>query len=62
MDALIYLVAAIVICGVLLWGMEQLPMDATLKQVARVLVIVILVIYAVYVVLGMVGHAPVWRR
>jgi len=47
---LVYLVAAVLICGVLVWGLDQLPgIDATFKQVARILIIVVLVIWAILV-------------
>jgi hypothetical protein len=69
MIELLYLVGAIVIVGVLLWGLEQFPLDATLKNVARVLLIVVLVIYAVVVIINLVAGfmgaqpmVPLWRR
>jgi hypothetical protein len=58
---ILQLVAAIVIVGVVVWGLMQLPIDEMFKKVARVILIVALVIWAVYVLLGMVGAAPVFK-
>jgi len=56
---LIYLVAGIIIAGVLLWGLQNLPaVDATLKQIARIIIIVVLVIWAVYVLVGLLQGLP----
>lgn len=45
---LLWLLVIIAIAGVLLWGLEQFPsMDATFKQIARVIVIVVVSIYAI---------------
>ena len=51
---LVYLVAGIVIAGVLVWGLLQLPIDYTFKNIARVAVIVVLVIWIVWVLVNMV--------
>ena len=53
--ALLYLVAAVIVVGALVWGLMQMPIDETFKHVARVILIVFLVIWTVYVVLGMAG-------
>ena len=38
-----------------------MPMDDTLKTIARVIIIVAVVIYAVMILLGMAGHLPAFR-
>jgi hypothetical protein len=58
---ILQLVAAVVIVGVVVWGLMQLPMDETFKKVARVILIVALVIWAVYVLLGMIGAQPAFK-
>lgn len=49
------IIFAIVVIGVILWGVEQLPMDPTFKAVVRVLCIVIMVIWVAYAILSMAG-------
>ena len=62
MSPLIQLVFAILIVGVLVWAIDQLPgIDATFKQVAKVILIVVLVIWALTVIFGMFGYAPLGR-
>ena len=46
------LILALVIVGIVLWGVEQLPMDPTIKTVVRVVVIVLVVIWVARVILG----------
>jgi hypothetical protein len=58
---ILQLVAAVVIIGVIVWGLMQLPIDETFKNIARVILIVALVIWAVYVLLGMVGAVPAFK-
>jgi len=57
LHSVIQLVAAIVILGVVVWGMDQLPIDDTFKRVAKVVAIVALVIWVVVILIGMVGIA-----
>jgi hypothetical protein len=48
---IIWLVAAVLICGVVIWGLDQLPaIDATFKQVARIVIVAGLLIWAIVVV------------
>lgn len=49
------IIFAIIVLGVILWGVEQLPMDATFKQVVRVLCIVVMVVWVAYAILGLLG-------
>jgi preprotein translocase subunit SecE len=58
MQPFIHIVAAILIVGVLVWGIDQLPgIDPTFKQIARVLLIVALVIFALLTLLSFIGSA-----
>ena len=54
-NAVLGLVAVVCIVGAVLWGLTQLPLDPTLKTVARVILIVVLVIYAIKVLMGLLG-------
>ena len=56
---LLQLVAALVIVGLILWALTQIPMDPTIAKVIRVLVIVVVCVWLVYVLLGMAGSAPI---
>ncbi len=46
---LIWIIAALLILGVLLWALNQIPgIDPTIKAVVRVIVIVIVAIWLIY--------------
>lgn len=49
------LILALVILGVLLWAITQLPMDPVIAKVIRVVVIVLVVIWVARVLLGSGG-------
>ena len=55
---LIQIVIALVIVGLVLWVVTQIPMDAAIARIIRVVVIVCVVIWLLYVVLGMTGSGP----
>jgi hypothetical protein len=59
---LLQLVAALVIVGLILWALTQIPMDPTIAKIIRVLVIVCVGIWLVYVLLGMAGSGPILGR
>lgn len=42
---LISILVALIIVGVLLWAVQQIPMDATIKRIITVLAVVICVLY-----------------
>ena len=55
----VWLVLVIVIAGVLVWALGALPLDATIKQIGRVAIIVLFVIMLVLAVLQCLGlQAP----
>jgi hypothetical protein len=61
MPQLIQLVVAVLIVGVLVWAIDQLPMiDPAFKKVARVILIVALAIWAIIVIASLVGY-PITR-
>lgn len=49
------IIFAIVVMGVILWGVEQLWMDPTFEAVVRVLCNVIMVIWVAYAILAIAG-------
>jgi type IV secretory pathway TrbL component len=51
---MIELVLTLVVIGVVLWAIEQLPMDATIRKAIRVVVIVCVVFYLLRV-FGVIG-------
>ncbi len=65
MIALLQVVVAILIAGVLVWAIDSLPgIDATFKSVAKVLIIAVLVIWVILLLYGLVvGGVPLrlWR-
>lgn len=57
LNLLLQIIVTLVIVGVLLWALEQFPMDATIAKIIKVVVVVAAVIYAVHILLAMTGHA-----
>jgi hypothetical protein len=55
---LIQTIVALVIVGLVLWVVAQIPMDAAIARIIRVVVIAFVVIWLLYVVLGMAGSGP----
>jgi len=57
-NCIVWVVLAVVIAGVLVWGMQALPLDPTVKQIGKVAIIIIFVIMLAYVVMSCLGlHA-----
>lgn len=54
---LLDLVVVLIIIGLLLWAVGQVPMDPTIAKLIRVVVIVAVVIWLLYALVG-VGHMP----
>lgn len=52
--ALIQIVVILVIAGLILWGLSQIPMDPTVARIIRVVVIVVLCIWLLYFLVGLV--------
>lgn len=55
LETLVILLVVIVIAGVLLWALDQFPLDVTLKRLARVVVVVFVVIIMCLLLLDLVG-------
>ncbi len=56
---LIWVVAALLIVGVILWALNQIPgIDGTIKAVVRVVIIVVLAIWLIYFLAGLATSLP----
>lgn len=53
--ALLSLLVALLIVGVILWAVGQIPMDPTIAKVIRVVVIVVVLIWLIYFLAGLLG-------
>lgn len=49
---MVSLIVGIVIVGLLLWAAEQIPMNATVKRILQVVVIVLLVLWLLQALTG----------
>jgi len=49
---LIDILVVLIIVGLLLWIAEQIPMDATIKRIIRIVVIVAVCIWLIYFLVG----------
>ena len=54
-NGLIILVVVLILAGLALWVIQQLPLDATIMKIIRVIVIVVCVISAVVFLLDLTG-------
>ncbi len=59
MSALISIVIALVIIGVVLWAVQQLPIDDTIRVVIRVVVVLFAVLWLLGVLTGWHGFGGV---
>lgn len=57
-SALLSLLVALLIVGVILWGASQIPMDPTIARVIRVVVVVVVCIWLIYFLFGLLGGGP----
>jgi hypothetical protein len=55
---LIQIVIVLVIVGLLLWVVTQLPIDAAIARIIRVVVIVCVCIWLLYLLAGFAGGIP----
>lgn len=53
LPALVSLLVALLIVGVILWGLSQIPMDPAIARVIRVVVIVVVAIWLIYFLVGL---------
>lgn len=52
---LIQIVVALVIVGLILWAIQQFPIDPAISRVIRVVVIVVVVIWLLYALMSIAG-------
>ena len=57
---LIQILVTLLIVGVILWGITQIPMDAAIARIIRVVVILFVCIWLIYLLAGMFGAGPVF--
>jgi hypothetical protein len=50
---LLQILIVLIVVGLLLWVVEQIPMDATIKRIIRVVVIVFVCLWLIYILVGM---------
>lgn len=53
--ALFQILIVLIVVGLILWGISQIPMDATIARIIRVVVIVFVAIWLIYLLFGMAG-------
>ena len=60
--SLVWIVAAILIAGVIVWAVDNLPgIDESFRKVAKVAIIAVLVIFAIVTLVGLFGAGVHWR-
>ena len=55
MGFLIEIVIVLVVVGLLLWIVQQIPMDPTIARIIRVCVIVFVAVWLLYILIGFAG-------
>jgi hypothetical protein len=55
MGFLIEIVIVLIVVGLLLWIVQQIPMDPTIARIIRVCVIVFVCIWLLYMLIGFAG-------
>jgi len=59
---LIQILIMLLVAGVLLWGIQHLPIDAAIAGIIRVVIIVVVCIWLIYLLAGMTGASPILRH
>ena len=57
---LIQIIIVLVVVGLALWIIQQIPMDATIARIIRVVIIVVVCIWLLYLLLGVAGSGPLF--
>lgn len=55
---LIEIIIVLVIVGLALWVIQQIPMDAAIARIIRVVVIVCVVLWLLYILVGFLPAGP----
>lgn len=53
---LLGLIVALLIAAVFLWGVDRLPLDGTIKQIIKVLVVVIAAVFVILFLAALFGY------
>jgi len=59
---LIQIVFVLIIVGLLLWVVQQIPMDPTIAKIIRVVVVVVVCLWLLSVLLGYLPNGPYPHR
>jgi len=59
---LIQIVIVLIIAGLALWIVQQIPMDPAISRIIRVVVIVAIAIWLIYVLLGLLPATGLLHR
>ena len=59
---LIQVVIVLVVVGLALWILQQIPMDATIARIIRVVIIVVVCIWLLYLLVGFLPASIPMRR
>lgn len=46
------IILTLVVIGLILWGLDQIPMDGTVKRIIHVVVIILVVLWLLQVIFG----------
>lgn len=57
---LLQVLLVLLVVGVVLWGISQIPMDATILRLIRVVIIVVVAIWLLYLAFGVIGTGPLY--
>lgn len=55
---LIQIIIVLIVVGLALWVISQIPMDAQIARIIRVVIIVAVCLWLLYLLIGMLGGAP----
>ena len=55
---LIQVLIMLIVVGLVLWIVQQIPMDPVIARIIRVVVIVAVAIWLIYILLGVTGMGP----
>ena len=58
LGVLIQLLIVLLIVGVILWGIQQFPIDPTIQRMVKVVIIVAVAIYLIYLLASVLGGLP----
>lgn len=60
MPFLIQIIIVLALAGLILWAVQQLPMDATIARLIRVVIVVVVCIWLLYILASLFGTVPLF--